>query len=73
MVQRQVEAPEKLRFAGKEKSLCMIKKMQAYNKKNAERLFKKNLKVLEKLQKGFFRIRQRLLTIDCLSVLIANS
>ena len=30
-----------------------MKKMQAYNKENAERLFKKSLKVLEKLQKGF--------------------
>ena len=30
-----------------------MKKMQAYNKENAERLFKKSLKALEKLQKGF--------------------
>ena len=33
--------------------------MQAYNKKIALRLFKKSLKVLEKLQKDFFRNGQR--------------
>ena len=45
--------------------------MQAYNKKIALRLFKKSLKVLEKLQKGFFRLYVLLSAKDVLLVFFA--